>query len=133
MPRPLVVALLAVAVLAGCASPPEKKEEVPSKDTFECMMKGERYVVRFVDAEARILTADGTRLILYQIPAGSGVRYTNGLVELRGKGTQLQLVEDGLARSFEECKPMMVPKEEPSFVDKYLPTLPMPGQQRKFP
>jgi len=132
MSRPLVAAVLAALALAACAAP-EKKEEVPSKDTFECMLKGERYVVRFVDAEARMLTPEGGRVVLYQIPAASGVRYTNGLVELRGKGMQLQLIEDGNVRSLEECKPVMVPKEEPSFVDKYLPTLPMPGQQRKFP
>jgi membrane-bound inhibitor of C-type lysozyme len=129
MRHSLFLAVITAATLCACAAP-EKKEEVPSKDTFECTLKGERYVVRFVDAEARILTPDGTRVILYQIPAASGVRFTNGLIELRGKGMQLQLVEDGLARSLEECRPVMVPKEEPSALDKLLP---MPGQPRKYP
>jgi membrane-bound inhibitor of C-type lysozyme len=108
------------ALLAGCAGP-EKKEEEPSKDTFECTLRGDRYVIRFADGEARILTPDANRIVLYQIAAASGVRYTNGIIELRGKGTELQLVQDGFARTLDDCKPVMVPKQEPSLLDRMLP------------
>jgi len=34
---------------------------------------------------------DGTRIILYQVAMASGMRYTNGLIELRGRGMDLEL------------------------------------------
>ncbi len=116
---PLAVCF-AMALLAACASP-EKKEEEPSKDTFECTLRGDRYVIRFIEGEARILTPDANRIILYQIAAASGVRYTNGLIELRGKGTELQLVQDGFARPLDDCKPVMVPKQEPNMFERMMP------------
>jgi membrane-bound inhibitor of C-type lysozyme len=105
--------LVALGVLAACAAP-EKPEEVPSKDTFECTLDGDRWVIRFTEGEARLLTPPGERITLYQIPAASGIRYTNGMLELRGKGMELTLISDGTARSLSGCKPVMVPKEEPS-------------------
>jgi membrane-bound inhibitor of C-type lysozyme len=111
LPRAALV--FALGALAACA-PPEKPEEVPSKDTFECTLDGERWVIRFTEGEARLLTPSSERVTLYQIPAASGVRYTNGIVELRGKGMELALVSDGTARALAGCKPVMVPKEEPS-------------------
>jgi membrane-bound inhibitor of C-type lysozyme len=107
------VLLAACAALCACAAP-EKVEEVPSKDTFECTLEGERWVIRFTEGEARMLTPTGERVTLYQIAAASGVRYTNGIVELRGKGMELSLIRDGAARALDGCKPVMVPKEEPS-------------------
>jgi membrane-bound inhibitor of C-type lysozyme len=107
-------------ILSACATNAPKEME-PSKDTFECMLQGDRYLVRFTEGESRILMPDGTRVVLYQIAAGSGVRYTNGMIELRGKGTELQIVRDGFARSLEGCKPVMVPKQEPSWVDRMMP------------
>ena len=107
---------LAVAVLAaifGCA-PPQKPVEEPSKDTFECTLEGERWLVRFVDGEARLLTPGGERINLYQIATASGVRFSNGLIELRGRGLELQLVRDGFSRQLVGCKPVMVPREEPN-------------------
>jgi len=105
--------VLAVALLAGCAAP-EKPEEVPSKDTFECELEGERWLVRLTDGEARLLTPAGERINLYQIASASGVRFTNGLIELRGRGMELTMVRDGFARPLLGCKPLMVPKEEPN-------------------
>ena len=107
------VLLAALGAVAACAAP-EKVEEVPSKDTFECTLEGERWVIRFADGEARLLTPSGERVTLYQIAAASGVRYTNGIVELRGKGMELTLIGDGVARPLAGCKPVMVPKEAPS-------------------
>lgn len=105
-------ALLAAAILAaGCAGKPEKPEEVASKDTFECLLEGERWLVRFIDQEARLLTPQGERINLYQIASGPGVRFTNGLVELRGRDADLTLIRDNFARRMEGCKPVMIPKE----------------------
>jgi hypothetical protein len=104
-------ALVAAALFAGCAPSPEKPEEVPSPDIFECTLEGERWLVRFTEQEARLLTPQGERINLYQIATGSGVRFTNGLIELRGKGTELTLIRDNFARQLVGCKPLMVPKE----------------------
>jgi len=108
------VALVALGTLAACAAPEKKPEEVPSKDTFECTLEGERWVIRFAEGEARLLTPAAERVTLYQIPAASGVRYSNGLMELRGKGMELTLIRDASPRALEGCKPVMVPKEPPS-------------------
>lgn len=101
----------AAMLLAACASAPEKPEEVPSPDTYACMLEGERWLVRFTDQEARLLTPQGDRINLYQIASGSGVRFTNGLIELRGRGTELTLIRDNFARQLSGCKPLMIPKE----------------------
>jgi membrane-bound inhibitor of C-type lysozyme len=104
---------IALGALAACAAPEKPKEE-PSKDTFECTLDGERWVVRFTEGEARLLTPAQDRVTLYQIPAASGVRYSNGIVELRGKGMELTLISDGTARALAGCKPVMVPVAAPS-------------------
>ena len=54
-----------------CAPAPEKPEEVPSPDTFECPLEGERWLVRFTDQEARLLTPQGERVNLYQVRTAS--------------------------------------------------------------
>jgi membrane-bound inhibitor of C-type lysozyme len=107
----IALALVAAALVGACAPTPEKLEEVPSPDTYECMLEGQRWLVRFVDQEARLLTPQGERINLYQIPSGSGVRFTNGLIELRGKGMELTLIRDNFARQLLGCKPVMIPKE----------------------
>ena len=84
------LAIVAAALVVACAPTPEKPEEVPSPDTFECMLEAERWLVRFTDQEARLLTPQGERINLYQVATGSGVRFTNGLIELRGRGTDAQ-------------------------------------------
>jgi hypothetical protein len=105
--------ILVLASIAGCA-PTEKPADVPSKDTYECTLEGERWLVRFTEGEARLLTPGGERINLYQISTASGVRFSNGLVELRGRGMELQLIRDGFSRSLVDCKPVMVPAEEPN-------------------
>jgi hypothetical protein len=113
MTRFHLAALLAVA-LTACAPTQEKPEEEPSKDTFECMLEGERWLIRFTDNEARLLTPQGDRINLYQVPAASGVRFSNGLVEVRGRGIELTLTREGFSRQLVGCKPIMVPKEHPN-------------------
>jgi hypothetical protein len=96
----------------ACASSGEK-EMGPSDDTLQCEMQGQRLVVRFTEQEARMLMPpSGERVNLYQISAGGGaVRYSNGLMELTGSGSQLTLTKDGFAIALVDCKPLMVPKK----------------------
>jgi hypothetical protein len=104
--RPLVCAAALIAVLiASCAMPPSKEEEEAAKNTFACASGGERIVIRFDSGEARLLMADGNRVALYQIPTTDGVRFSNGNVELRGKGMDLELVRLGVATPLKDCQP----------------------------
>lgn len=105
----LGLAALALA-LGACAATPSKAEEEAARNTFACLYKGERLVVRFEADEARLLMPGGDRVTLYQIPAASGVRYTNGTFELRGKGMELQLAREGVAVPLTACEPYTVPK-----------------------
>jgi membrane-bound inhibitor of C-type lysozyme len=103
------VALLAAAVLAACGSTPGKEAEEAAKNTFTCQLAGERIVIRFDSGEARLLMPGGDRVTLYQIASGSGVRFTNGIIELRGKGMELQLVRDGTLTPLDGCGPYAPP------------------------
>ena len=102
--------LVAVLLLGACENPMKKKaEEEAAKNTFACQMNGERLVVRFADGEARLLMPDAQRITLYQLPVASGVRYSNGTLELRGKGMQLQLTRDGATTVLKDCEPYTPP------------------------
>jgi hypothetical protein len=108
---PGAVLLAAVLALGGCDSAQKKREEELAKNTFACQLKGERFVVRFADAEARILLpgAQPQRVTLYQLPATTGnVWYSNGRMELRGKGSELQFAEDGVVTPLHDCEPYAV-------------------------
>ena len=108
------LAILALPLaLVACATQ-EKPADVPSKDTFECTLENERWMVRFTDGEARLLTPTGERINLYQIATTSGVRFSNGMTELRGRGMELTLIRDNFARQLNGCKAVMVPGEEPN-------------------
>ena len=112
-PRPLwraTVAALFAALAAACADSPSKEAEEAAKNTFACKMSGERLVVKFDAGEARLLMPDGDRVVLYQITATSGVRYTNGNFDLRGSGQNLQLIRNGNAIPLADCQPILVPK-----------------------
>jgi len=100
------VALLVVA----CAVPPSKEEEEAAKNTWACSAAGERLVIRFDTGEARLLMPDGNRVSLYQIPTTAGVRFSNGQIELRGKGMDLELVQLGNPTHLKDCQPFSVPK-----------------------
>ncbi|MCC7326218.1 MAG: hypothetical protein IT521_05380 [Burkholderiales bacterium] len=106
--RPLFFLLLAAIVLPGCENPMKKKEEEIAKNTFACQLNGERFIVRFVEGEARILMPGAQRVTLYQLRTMSGVRYSNGNMELRGKGTQLQVIMDGTVTPLRDCEPYAI-------------------------
>lgn len=114
----LIVA--AALAMAACAPTPEKPELVPSPDTYECTLEGERWLVRFTDQEARLLTPQGERINLYQINTNTGVRFTNGLIELRGRGTDLTLTRNNFECSLVGCKPLMIPKESANPMQRML-------------
>ncbi|MFI4888367.1 MAG: MliC family protein [Burkholderiales bacterium] len=102
---------IVVACLAGCQNGPTKEELDAAKNTVDCERPGERIVIRFEDGEARLLMPDATRVVLYQVPSGSGIRYINGLMELRGKGREMELVREQKAVHL-TCKPYEIPRKE---------------------
>lgn len=108
--RVLPVMIAAALAGAGCAHSLSKEELEIAKNTYTCQANGERLVIRFDSDEARLLTADGERTVLYQIASGSGIRFSNGVMELRGKGTDLQLIRDGVSTTLANCKPIEIPK-----------------------
>jgi membrane-bound inhibitor of C-type lysozyme len=102
---------VAVGLVSACQQGPTKEEIEAAKNTVDCERPGERIVIRFADGEARLLMPDATRVVLYQVPSGSGIRYINGLMELRGKGMDLELLREQAAVHL-KCKPYEIPKKE---------------------
>src|ERR1700730_13606241 len=93
--RPSILLVL-LSLLAACNNTPSREEqEEAAKNSFACSLNGERLVIRFDSGEARMLMPTGERVTLYQIPSGSGVRFANGSLELRGKGADLVMIENG--------------------------------------
>lgn len=122
--RPLVVlACIAAAIaLSACKTGPTKEELEAARESIDCHHGGQHYVIRFTEAEARILLPEGKRAILYQVPAGSGVRYMNGDLELRGKGLDMTLFRyQGAVRL--DCKPFELPKEGSAAVPPRMPRM----------
>ena len=107
---PWMAMAVAAAAVVGCEHKPSKEEEQAAKNTFACQLVGERLVIRFDSGEARMLTSAGEKITLYQIPSPSGVRYSNGTMELRGRGMDLTLIENGAATVLEGCQPYAPPK-----------------------
>ena len=106
----IVACAFVAGTLGGCGSTPSKEAQEAAKNTFACQLDGQRLVMKFDQGEARLLMPDGDRVILYQVPMGSGIRYTNGDLDLRGKGTDLQLIRDGNATPLADCKPYLPPQ-----------------------
>jgi membrane-bound inhibitor of C-type lysozyme len=108
--RFLALSIVALAVLGGCKTGPTQEEIEAAKNTVDCERPGERIVIRFDEGEARLVMPDGTRVVLYQVPMASGIRYLNGLMELRGKGMNLELIRDQQLVHL-TCKPYEIPKK----------------------
>ncbi len=97
------LAVAALAALAACSEQPSKEEIEAANNTFICFAGDERLVIRFDEGEARMLVGGGQRVTLYQIASASGVRFSNGDMELHGKGASLTLVRDGVATPLDGC------------------------------
>jgi hypothetical protein len=106
----VLTAFIGAVAAAGCADKPSKDELEAAKNTFACKLSGERLVIRFGADEARLLMPGGARVVLYQLPTASGVRFSNGTMELRGKGTDLQILADGAITPLVDCQPYELPK-----------------------
>jgi membrane-bound inhibitor of C-type lysozyme len=105
--------LAAVALVTACAAPKASKEEVEAaRNTIVCKLDGERLMIRLDVGEVRLLMPDGTRVNLYQISSDSGLRYTNGMMELRGKDLNLSLIRNGELTRLEDCKQYELPKPQ---------------------
>jgi membrane-bound inhibitor of C-type lysozyme len=104
----LFAAALAL-IVTGCEHKPTKEEEEATKNTITCQLAGERLVIRFGSGEARLLTAAAEKITLYQIPSGGGTRYSNGNVELQGKGMDWTLTELSVSTTLESCKQYAAP------------------------
>ena len=94
-----------LSFVVACTPAPTKEEEEAAKNTWACMAAGERVVIRFDVGEARLLMPDGNRVFLYQIPTTSGVRFSNGQIELQGTGMDLELVRMGAPTRLKDCQP----------------------------
>lgn len=103
-------AIMLAMVVVACEHKPSKEEEEATKNTITCLLAGERLVIRFDSGEARMLTSTAERITLYQIGSAGGNRYSNGNVELRGKGMDWSLTELGATTTLESCKQYTVPK-----------------------
>jgi membrane-bound inhibitor of C-type lysozyme len=103
--------LVPAVALCACQQGPSKEEIEAAKKTIDCERGDERIVIRFDEGEARLLMPDASRVVLYQVQVASGLRYTNGLLDLRGKGLDFTLVQDGAAVKL-TCKPYEIPKKE---------------------
>lgn len=106
---PAAIAVLSLA-LAACAGPAGKEAEEAAKNTLACQFNGERLLIRFESGEARLLLPGSERVTLYRIPASSGQRFSNGTMELRGSGTDFQVIQDGQGTRLVDCAPYVPPK-----------------------
>jgi hypothetical protein len=108
----LVAAMVALA-LAACADKASKEEQEAAKNTIVCHLQGERLVIRFDIGEARMLMPGGDRIVLYQVQNVEALRYSNGDLELRGKGTEFMLVDHLRAVQYPlaDCAPYSLPRQ----------------------
>jgi membrane-bound inhibitor of C-type lysozyme len=97
-------------IVTGCEHKPSKDEEEAAKNTITCQLSGERLVIRFDSGEVRMLTSTAESITLYQIPSGATMRYSNGNLELRGKGMEWTLTDLGATTTLEACKRYAAPK-----------------------
>ncbi|MDR0247281.1 MAG: MliC family protein [Burkholderiales bacterium] len=104
----LLCAVVVFAVLSGCDMLSKNRDEEEAiKNTVDCQYQGERLLVRFDRDEVRVLLPDSGRIYLYRMPSSRGVLYTNGDLELLGKGTDITFGPVGNTTKL-ECKPYSV-------------------------
>jgi hypothetical protein len=105
--------LAAAITLAACADKASKEEQEAAKNTIVCHLQGERLVIRFDIGEARMLMPGGDRIVLYQVQSVEALRYSNGDLELRGKGTEFALIDHRTAvlAPLTDCAPYSLPRQ----------------------
>ena len=107
----VVVVVVATVALAACTDRMKREQEEIAKSSIACKYNDELLVIRFDMGEARMVIAATDRVTLYQISSPPGtIRYTNGSIELRGKGMELQLIRDGVPGTLVDCQPLALPK-----------------------
>ena len=115
-PMRFLIAVCIALALGACADKASKEEEEAAKNTFVCQLQGERLVIRFDASEARMLMPSGDRVVLYQVPStqAQGVRFSNGSMELRGKGTEVTLIDrvNAVQTELTGCVPYSLPKPQ---------------------
>ena len=99
-----------IALLTACSDTPSREEQEAAKNTVACSLDGARLVMRFDVGEVRLLTAEGQRITLYQMPTPSGMLYSNGDIELRGKLSEMVYIDRGIASRLQDCAPYTPPK-----------------------
>ena len=105
--------VMAAALAAACQSAgPTRDEMEAAKETVDCDFGGERIVIRFTEGEARLLMPDGARVILYQVSAPTGFRYTNGMLDLRGTTPLNLLMQRDRITMKMTCKPYEIPAKK---------------------
>jgi hypothetical protein len=103
--RACIAGSIAGLQLVACATGPSQDELEAAKNTVSCQYAGERLLIRFEPDEARLLMANGNRVTLYQIRTPSGLRYSNGLIELRGRDRfNLEVIRDDVDTLLVNCE-----------------------------
>jgi hypothetical protein len=100
---------LSVALAACQHDMKRQEEEEAARNTVVCEYAGERLLIRYDVAEARLLFPGGDRVSLYEIPVPVGKRFSNGNYELRGRGMDLELLRNGAATLLVDCKQYVLP------------------------
>lgn len=102
--------LLLPLLVAACAGAGNREADEAPRNTLACQINSERVLIRFESGEARVLLPGAERVTLYRIPAAVGQRYSNGVIDLRGSGTDLDLVQDGQVTRLVGCAPYVPQK-----------------------
>lgn len=96
-----------VLALGGCSwwsGTPREQARYPADATFYKCAAGKQLVVRYLDGgKAAMVMYPDRDFRLNQVPAASGVRYTNGRTTLHTQG-EGAFVEEGDNRPFDDCK-----------------------------
>jgi membrane-bound inhibitor of C-type lysozyme len=104
--RGLTLATAAALVAAACALPGRTPNRPPLDRylRYVCADKQELGITFQQEGKRALVVAGGWSHLLPQVPAASGVRYSDGKVTLRTKGMSASLDEDGRT-TYRDCTP----------------------------
>jgi membrane-bound inhibitor of C-type lysozyme len=88
--RPLARLALWAALLGGCGAEAPPPDPTPGETSVVYACEGGRgFTATFqIGRNTVLMEVDGQSLALPQVPAGSGVAYSDGAVTFRAQGTQ---------------------------------------------